>query len=141
MIFWLFCHKENQELQTAWLASIRVSKRKQISCRFSNTFFWKVYFNKTLYGRIGWGHINDSTSLTSNWRVRKEMFDNCDFSSRLLYLFTVNNRDTIRCETCSMLTTKTPERYWYGSGVFIVNFEHNSPFSNVSTIDFEQVYC
>ena len=40
-----------------------------------------------------------------------------------IYLFKVNNRSTRkRCETCSRLTIKTPERC--RSGVFIVNFEH-----------------
>ena len=38
----------------------------------------------------------------------------------------VNNRNTRkRCEICSNLTIKTPERLqWRRSGVFIVNFEH-----------------
>ena len=42
-----------------------------------------------------------------------------------IYLFKVNNRNTRkRCETCSKLTIKTPERrQWRCSGVFIVNFE------------------
>ena len=45
-----------------------------------------------------------------------------------IYLLKVNNRDTrARCEICSKLTIKTPERhYWRRSGVFIVNFEHIS---------------
>ena len=39
-----------------------------------------------------------------------------------IYLFKVNNRNTrTRCEICSKLTIKTPERR---SGVFIVNFEN-----------------
>ena len=40
----------------------------------------------------------------------------------------VNNRNTrTRCEICSKLTIKTPERrQWRRSGVFIVNFEHIS---------------
>ena len=44
------------------------------------------------------------------------------------YLFKVNNRNTrTRCEICSKLTIKTPERrHWRRSGVFIVNFEHIS---------------
>ena len=44
------------------------------------------------------------------------------------YIFKVNNRNTrTRCETCSKLTIKTPERRkWRRSGVFIVNFEHIS---------------
>ena len=44
------------------------------------------------------------------------------------YMFTVNNRKTwTRCEICSKLKIKTPERrYWRRSGVFIANFEHIS---------------
>ena len=40
----------------------------------------------------------------------------------------VKNRNTkTRCEICSKLTIKTPERwYWRRSDVFIVNFEHIS---------------
>ena len=40
--------------------------------------------------------------------------------------FGVNYRNTrTRCEICSKLTIKTPERrHWRRSGVFIVNFEH-----------------
>ena len=42
-----------------------------------------------------------------------------------IYLLKVNNRNTrTRCEICSKLTMKTPEkRQWHRSGVFIVNFE------------------
>ena len=40
------------------------------------------------------------------------------------YMFKVNNRNTrARCEICSKLTIKTPERR---HGAFIVNFEHIS---------------
>ena len=44
------------------------------------------------------------------------------------YMFKVNNGNTrTRCEICSKLTIKTPERrQWRRSGVFIVNFEHIS---------------
>ena len=44
------------------------------------------------------------------------------------YMFKVKNRNTrSRCEICSKLTLKTPERHhWRRSGVFIVNFEHIS---------------
>ena len=42
------------------------------------------------------------------------------------YLLKLNNGKTrTRCELCSKLTLKTPERrQWRLSGVFIVNFEH-----------------
>ena len=44
------------------------------------------------------------------------------------YMFKVNNRNSrTRCETCSKLTIKTPERrHCHRSDVFIVNFEHIS---------------
>ena len=45
-----------------------------------------------------------------------------------IYLLKVNNRNTrTRCEICSKLTIKTPERHhWCRSGVFIVSFENIS---------------
>ena len=46
-------------------------------------------------------------------------------------LFKVNHRNTRkRCEICSKLTIKTPERcHWRRTSVFIANFEHMShPF-------------
>ena len=44
------------------------------------------------------------------------------------YMFKVNNRNTrTRCEICSKLKLKTPERrQWLRSGGFRVNFEHIS---------------
>ena len=41
------------------------------------------------------------------------------------YMFKVNYKNTrTRCEMCSKLAIKTPERHqWHCSGVFIVNFE------------------
>ena len=44
------------------------------------------------------------------------------------YMFKVNNKNTrTRCEICSKLTIKMPERrQWRRFGVFIVNFEHIS---------------
>ena len=45
-----------------------------------------------------------------------------------IYLLTVNNRNPrTRCEICSKLTIKTPERrHWRRSGVFVVNSEHEN---------------
>ena len=56
-----------------------------------------------------------------------------------IYLLNVNNRNTrARCEICSKLTIKTPERcHWHRLYVFIVNFEHISHL--VSIINFEHV--
>ena len=45
-------------------------------------------------------------------------------------MFKVSNRNTrTKCEVCSKLTIKTPERHqWRRSGIFIVNFENISDF-------------
>ena len=47
----------------------------------------------------------------------------CD---KFTYTFKVNNRNTRkRCEICSKITIKIPERrQWLRSGIFIANFEH-----------------
>ena len=47
-------------------------------------------------------------------------------SDGCFYLLKINNRNTrTRCEICSKLAIKTPERcQWCRPGVFIVNFEH-----------------
>ena len=44
-----------------------------------------------------------------------------------IYLLKVNNRNNrTKCEICSKLTIKIPERpHWHRSGIFIVNFEHS----------------
>ena len=51
-----------------------------------------------------------------------------DFNPAGNYMFKANNRNTrARCEICSKLTIKTPERrQWLLSDVFVVNFEHIS---------------
>ena len=58
-----------------------------------------------------------------------EKFNRCHefmFFPASNYLLKVSSRNKV-CETCSKLTTKTPEKGHRGrSGVFIVNFEHIS---------------
>ena len=57
-------------------------------------------------------------------------------------MFKVNNRNTrARCEICSKLTIKTPERrQWSRSGIFIVNFEHILHLALLFLFaDFEQI--
>ena len=59
-----------------------------------------------------------------------------------IYLFKVNNKNTRkRCEICSKLTIKTPERrHWRRSAVFLVYSEPISHlFFSVSIVDFEKV--
>ena len=57
-------------------------------------------------------------------------------------MFKVNNRNTeIRCEICSRIPIKTPERcQWRCSSVFIINFEHSVfPCPCSSVVNFEPV--
>ena len=56
-------------------------------------------------------------------------------------MFKVNSRKTrARCEICSKLTIKTPERHqWCCSGVFIVNFEYISYLFRVFIPNIKQV--
>ena len=76
--------------------------------------FWKFMINCPLntkfYWALPWEHTFKKTIAANN------------------YLLKVNNRNTrTRCEICSKLIIKTPERHhWRRSGVFIVNFEHIS---------------
>ena len=75
-----------------------------------------------MFGVIGKLNINPSTT-----KIHKPSANQV---TDYLYLFKVNNRNTrTRCEICSKLTIRTPERrYWRRSSVFIVNFEHISNF-------------
>ena len=54
------------------------------------------------------------------------MVDHCNAFPASIYLLKFNIKNTkTRCEICSMLTIKTPERcHWRRSCVFIVNFEY-----------------
>ena len=58
------------------------------------------------------------------------------------FMFKVNNKSSrIRCEICSKLATKTPERrHWCRSGVFIVILNiFQTLFFYVFIVNFEQV--
>ena len=75
------------------------------------------------------GHVSFKSLFSHNYTFFFSF--NSYFISAGIYLLKVNNRNTrIRCEICSKLTIKTPERsqwrQWRGSGVCIVNFEHIS---------------
>ena len=58
----------------------------------------------------------------------KKLVANSLLSIPSIYFLKVNNRNTrTKCEICSKLTIKTPERrHWRPSGVLIVKFEHIS---------------
>ena len=78
--------------------------------------------------------------LVWNGLVKKRFYQ-CEIPANI-YLFKVNDKNTRKkCETCSKLTTKTPEQHqWRCSGDFIVNFEYTSHLFLVFLIvGFEQV--
>ena len=83
-------------------------------------------------------HNNERTSwidLAEINEINKDVVDGSDTFCDCLshpnqsswYLPAQNRNARTRCEVCSKLTIKTPERrHWRRSGVFIVNFEHIS---------------
>ena len=56
-------------------------------------------------------------------------------------MFKVNDRNTIaRCEICSKLTIKTPERCdWRRFGSLLLTMNYFTPCANVSIVNFEQL--
>ena len=87
---------------------------------------WKTYFGWTK--NIFW-----KTWYRKNEQWQKMILLNLESFRSNIYLYKVNNRNTTkRCEICSKLTIKNPERrHWRASGVFIVNSEHISQLSLV----------
>ena len=72
--------------------------------------FWDLKTSETFYWHYKYAQIINPLNLAG------------------IYMLKVNNKNfRTRCEICSKLTIKTPERrQWHGSGVFIINFEHIS---------------
>ena len=68
-------------------------------------------------------HINIKMIHEKYLEIISESFN---FNPVGMYMFKVSKRITrTRCEICSKLTLKIPERrHWCRSSVFIVNFEH-----------------
>ena len=86
---------------------------------FAGTLIW-YHSHRPVHTNIYWDHL---------LCAYKQLFAlHCWMNPAGNYMFKVNNRNTrTRCEICSKLTIKTPERrQWRRSGVFIVNFEHIS---------------
>ena len=73
-------------------------------------------------------YVKKSKFAVESWERRKVIQVIMILYLASIYLLKVNNRNTrTRCEICSKLTIKIPERrHWRRSGIFFVNFEHNS---------------
>ena len=99
--------------------NVKVYSLKRNLLRKKNYQFVQFYFRKIFSDR-------DTPAKNPLWRLGNRSLDALKLYPANIYLFKANNRNTRkRCEICSKLTTKTPERcHWRRSGVFIVNFEH-----------------
>ena len=89
---------------------------RQSSTNFTGSTL-EYFVSFVLNNYIGWKRSPDEYKAVIICAIPK-------VNSSGIYMFKVNNKNTrTRCEICSKLTVKTPER---GSGVFIVNFGHIS---------------
>ena len=86
-------------------------------------------FVKSIKRSFIWFHkLNFISSYLLDLKFSNFQFSLIHITPTGIFLLNVNNRNTsTRCEICSKLTIKTPERcQWRRSGVFIVNFGHIS---------------
>ena len=79
-----------------------------------------------MFGKLGILYAADL--LANNDHILKKLRQSCISSAcepAGNYLLKVNNRNTrTRCDVCSKLTLKIPERrQWRRSGIFSVNFD------------------
>ena len=89
-------------------------------------FFFNFFLEKTDNSTcVALSSVGPKVSLTLELVI--DFPYSCAFPAGI-NLLKVNNRSTrTRCEICSKLTIKTPERrYWRRFGVSIFNFEHIS---------------
>ena len=123
IFFKVFEEEPNWSDSTRWNANV-LKERLQHSCILVN--FAK--FSRTPPVAVSLSSFSQAGTIR-NTRLQIS----CGFSGAFLqcmvnYIFKVKNRNNrTRCEICSKLIIKTPERrHWRCSGVFIVNFEHIS---------------
>ena len=115
----------------SWLSALRTSVFKNV-WRMSLGFFlsWTLCFLPA-FAPISVSASLVKKSTPGSFKCDREDLKMTSFLGLFPsgnYMFIVNNRNTrTRCEICSKLTIKIPERrHWRRSGVFIVNFEHIS---------------
>ena len=113
------------------LFMIIISFLKVRKCQ-SSSIFSNVQANNIQLSK--WTNVNSQ----SPWNKQNEFSERCQIWFRASlkaipftipagnYMFKVNNRNTrTRCEICSKLTIKIPERcHWRRSGILIANFGH-----------------
>ena len=122
ILFWSF-HR------LLWTSKCRLEYSREVASqvldRFAKKFTWKQLIKMQLqncFFTLRCGICRCYFVQTCDfYRIKEKIPAN-------IYLFKVNNRNIgKRCEICSKLTIKTPERcQWRRSGVLIVNFENIS---------------
>ena len=112
-VIFIFFHSRFQLLPEKLAGQERTSKMP-ISF-ITLTYFMPIVVFKTPWNNQKTKDFLFSAGIERDWPVN-------------IYLLKFNNRNTRkRCEICSKLSIKTPERrQWRRSGVFTVNFEHIS---------------
>ena len=83
--------------------------------------------NRVSAHSTNWVFYRTTTTIVETFFITCQ-FTDMSYAAPHIYLLNVNNRNTrTRCEICSKLAIKIPERHhWPRSGIFIVNFEHIS---------------
>ena len=130
-MIWDLCHKTVKcSLQISAFIFVETSLGHKDSCIVEHLLSMYKHGSVTFYSikKNFFNKMNILLMLPKRW-TRKE-------NPASIYLLKVNNRDTkTRCEICSKLTIKTPERCnWRRSGVFTVDFEYISHLVLVDSI-------
>ena len=111
----------------------RRPKTKRLRTKFFSCDFWEK-FQSSFFLEV-WSDITSETvkyfEMFSSINLMKTDIYQIFFGSHWqsnIYWFKVNNRKSReRCEMCSKLSIKTPQRrQWRRFGVFVVKFEHIS---------------
>ena len=114
------------------------------STKLSTVILTILWFKSKIFQEQNRGTFKKPTSYQSDFSIASRNIINLllfiyilklSFFPAGIYLLKVNNRNTrTRCEICSKLTKKIPERR---PGIFIVKFEHISHLVRVSIVNFE----
>ena len=127
LISLLFAFRNTHHLEVLWKVGGLQLYKKETPARMCE--FWKISKN-TCFVEYLW---TISVSFWTNICWQRTYVVTCPVG---IYMFKVNKGNTrIRCEICSKLTIKTPERQHWAPMTsfwclycFIVNFEHISHF-------------
>ena len=98
-------------------------------CLFNNSCYDRAVVSLLAWVFVAASHVFDKRCSPEKY-YRRWCSPFLDETTKLTFTYSKSTIETRkRCEICSELTIKTPERrHWCRSSVFIVNFEHISHF-------------